>query len=505
MSDDLYAIIGCCILGMIAHASRRHPWMEWFLRVTYCFFLFGFYVNLQADPQIGPEGAWHHGILLFTTTMTGLMLFKPVRQLLSIVLTFVDQIVGGRVFLAAIGKLTVPTSSLKAKAEPVTFVPRASSFPDITPTGEQKASTSADLAPKDESLAEPAGKTDDESDKPKSENEGSESSEVKSASAETSSEPAVENTSVDTEAPETSEAVPEPTPESKSDASSAAPSSPSSDAAASIGAASASAAAATGTPVAAAAASAAEAPAFQKVSFINSFLAERIFVPESIPHLNGLWIYVTCMAFLLMQTDTSGFQMPAIMMPIPVTMDQLFSYNFLGLIFLAFCGCGFLITRKPMETLRRLGLVKPTWAQVGIGVAGIFMTFAYDYLWSTYTHSQEGLGYAEKLTHYNEGTFTGGASPAPAMLLASATGLCAGLGEETLIRGALQPVFGILPAAFMHGVLHGQFAHAPLLILQVFGWSTLMCIIRRYTNTTTTIITHVGFNFLSTFLISFNP
>lgn len=211
------------------------------------------------------------------------------------------------------------------------------------------------------------------------------------------------------------------------------------------------------------------------------------------------------MAFLLTHVEIAGFGMPAISIPMPVTMDQLFSYNFLGLIFLSICGTGIFLTRKPMEVLRRLGLVKPTWTQVLIGVVGIFVTFAYDWLWSFYTHSQDGLNYADKLSHYNEGTFTGGTSPGQALILASATGLCAGLGEETLIRGALQPVFGILPAAFMHGVLHGQFAHAPLLILQVFGWSTLMCIIRRYTNTTTTIITHVGFNFLSTFLIAFNP
>ncbi|MBX9720140.1 MAG: hypothetical protein K2X81_01995, partial [Candidatus Obscuribacterales bacterium] len=190
MSDDLYAIIGCCILGMIAHASRRHPWMEWFLRVTYCFFLFGFYVNLQADPQIGTEGAWHHAILLFTTSMTGLMLFKPVRQLLSIVLTFVDQIVGGRVFLAAIGKLSVPTSSLKAKPEPVTFVPGTSSAPDIRPTSEQKTSASVDLAAKDESAAAPTGKTDDESDKSKLEIENSDSNKEATESAESSSQSA---------------------------------------------------------------------------------------------------------------------------------------------------------------------------------------------------------------------------------------------------------------------------------------------------------------------------
>ena len=79
------------------------------------------------------------------------------------------------------------------------------------------------------------------------------------------------------------------------------------------------------------------------------------------------------------------------------------------------------------------------------------------------------------------------------------------MGEETLIRGALQPVLGIIPAALLHGVLHGQFAHAPLFILQVAGWSIVMGVIKKYTNTTTTIIGHAGFNLVTVFLFSFNP
>ncbi|MBY0359365.1 MAG: CPBP family intramembrane metalloprotease [Candidatus Obscuribacterales bacterium] len=241
-----------------------------------------------------------------------------------------------------------------------------------------------------------------------------------------------------------------------------------------------------------------------KMTAAQAMLAERIFVPESIPHLNGMWLYVTCLVFMLMHTDLNGFKMPAIMIPIPTTMDQLFSYNLLGLVFLAFAGVGILVSRSPKEALVRLGLVKPTWRQILLGIGFIFFTFAYDYVWSMYTHSQEGLGYAEKLSHFNDGSFVAGGAGS-ALALATATGFCAGIGEELLCRGALQPAFGILPAAFLHGVLHGQFAHAPMLILQVFGWSMFMGILRRYTNTTTTIVAHSGFNFVSTFLFAFNP
>ena len=181
--------------------------------------------------------------------------------------------------------------------------------------------------------------------------------------------------------------------------------------------------------------------------------------------------------------------MPGMPLPFPVPIDQLFTYNGLGLVMLAMCGVGIFVTRRFKEVLRRLGLVKPTGQQVGIGLSLVAMSFAYDYLWSLYTHGL-GQNLDSKLTMYNGGTFSVEGGVVASLLLALATALFAGIGEETLIRGALQPVFGIVPAAVLHGILHAQFQHAPIFIVQVAGWSILMGIARRYTNTTTTIIGH---------------
>ncbi|MBX9690034.1 MAG: hypothetical protein K2X27_25205 [Candidatus Obscuribacterales bacterium] len=444
MSEDHIVIIGCCIMGLIAHGARSQLWLEWVLRVTYGLFLFGEFLNIAVGSQ---EEPWSHAILVGCTAASGLLLFKPGRKLFSILFTFINQIVAGRVFLAAFGKLQLnPAAPLAVGSEAM-----AAKANTLNSSATEKKDSEEVEQAEDRAEAETGLSSEAAPDSLQANSENSESAQI------SSSRTAEASSSTQTEA-------------SRSAPNQETPTGP------------------------------------QKVSILQAFFVERIFVPESIPHMNGLWIYLTTMLFLLTHMEMqTGFQMPSIMIPLPVTMDQLFSYNFLGLIMLAFCGCGIFLTRSPMETMRRLGLVKPSFKHILIGIAGIFITFFYDYLWSTYTHSQQGLGYADKLSHYNEGTFTAGAQPGPAFLVASATGLCAGLGEETLIRGALQPVFGILPAAFMHGALHGQFAHAPLLIMQVFGWSAIMGIIRRYTNTTTTIITHVGFNFLSTFLIAFNP
>lgn len=242
----------------------------------------------------------------------------------------------------------------------------------------------------------------------------------------------------------------------------------------------------------------------QKKSAVEALFAERVFVKESIPHLYGAFIYVSVLCYMMSGTERQDFDIPSFPLPVPVTPDQLLLYNGIALVGLAVCGVGILVTRKPKEVLARLGLVKPQPWMVGLALLGVVATFAYDYSWSLVTHPMQG-GMEGKLTNYNLGAFDTGGGAGPSVLLAISTALCAGIGEEVLMRGAVQPALGILPAAIMHGVLHAQFQHAPILILQVALWSTMIGILRRYTNTTTTLICHVTFNFLMTFLFAFNP
>ncbi len=197
--------------------------------------------------------------------------------------------------------------------------------------------------------------------------------------------------------------------------------------------------------------------------------------------------------------------MPTIALPmLPLAIDQLVSYNGVGLVLVSICGVGIFVSRKPREVFARLGWQKPTVQQVGIGLGLVAFSFLYDLIWSLYTHAGAG-DMATQISGYNSGTFSVTGGMGSAVVLALATALCAGIGEETLIRGAIQPVLGIIPAALLHGILHAQFSHAPQLILQVAIWSCIMGIVRRCTNTTTTIIGHAGFNLVTTFLFAFNP
>lgn len=245
-------------------------------------------------------------------------------------------------------------------------------------------------------------------------------------------------------------------------------------------------------------------PMRHKMTALASMVSIPIFVPTSIPHMVGAFIYVATFGLYLANTDLSGFNAPTIPLPMmPLPIDTLFSYNGFGLVAVSVCGVGIFISRKPKELCARLGWQKPTAQQVGIGLGLVAFSFLYDLLWSLFTHS--GGDMATQISGYNSGTFAVSGGMGAAILLALATALCAGIGEETLIRGALQPALGIVPAAFLHGILHAQFAHAPTLIIQVALWSCCMGIVRRFTNTTTTIIGHAGFNLVTTFLFAFNP
>lgn len=379
---DLIVILVLCVLGLAAHAARNHGWIEWTLRVIYGFACVAeLYTVFTYYPTRGDAGSpWAQGVTLVMAVITGMLLFRPLRNGMSHFFTAINFVVGGGIISALMRQSRMPAPALAGRA------------------GDGDG---------------PVG------------NGG------------------------------TATATSEPAPHVHS-------------------------------PVR------------------EAYLLERIFVPTSIPHMNGLWIYVTTLGCLLANISPDSWSMPMIGIPFPAPVDSLFTYNLFGLVLLAACGCGIIVARGPKAVMVRLGIVKPQGWHYGIAFLALLGTFVYDYIWSIYTGTpQSGVG--AKLGQYNSGTFSAGGGAGPAAFLAIATAVCAGIGEETLMRGGLQAVFGIVPAGMLHGILHGQFNHMPLLMIQIGVWSCMLGIVRKYTNTTTTIIVHAAYNFINTFLFAFNP
>ena len=167
----------------------------------------------------------------------------------------------------------------------------------------------------------------------------------------------------------------------------------------------------------------------------------------------------------------------------------------LPFVVLAVAGVGAGIRRSPRETLARLGYGPISLRNLGVValfiVAAFALSVAADYLFSLL---QPDL-------YRQVGEVSGtlfdpkGLSLISATLFALLIGVSAGLGEETLFRGAVQPVFGIPATSLLFASMHVQYGPS-LLLGYIFLLSIGLGLLRRFFNTTTSFLAHAGYNTL---------
>lgn len=153
---------------------------------------------------------------------------------------------------------------------------------------------------------------------------------------------------------------------------------------------------------------------------------------------------------------------------------------------------GYTVRRSLREALTRLGLVRPTLRQVlvGIGAAVLLaagaqiLGYAIDQLWGA-------LGWPKTDNEAFSELLAFAFSPLGAVII----GVTAGLGEESALRGVLQPRLGILLSNLFFTSLHAfQYNWDSMLVVFLVG--TALGLIRKRTNTTTSAITHGLYNFI---------
>ncbi len=83
-----------------------------------------------------------------------------------------------------------------------------------------------------------------------------------------------------------------------------------------------------------------------------------------------------------------------------------------------------------------------------------------------------------------------------AVLFALLIGIGAGLGEETLFRGPVQPVLGIFATSVLFASIHVQYGPS-LLLGYIFVLSVGLGFLRRRFNATASFLAHAGYNFVS--------
>lgn len=156
----------------------------------------------------------------------------------------------------------------------------------------------------------------------------------------------------------------------------------------------------------------------------------------------------------------------------------------------AFMGAGLLTRRDGAALNQRLGLQRPTRPQLWTGIRWmlffVILQACISSVWMLFDAAQ-----VEQLSGINESLLGDFDTVWEWFLLAAS----AGLGEELLFRGALQPIFGILPTSLIFAVSHVQYGLSPA-TLAVFLLSVVLGVIRKRSNTTVAILVHAGYNFI---------
>ena len=162
----------------------------------------------------------------------------------------------------------------------------------------------------------------------------------------------------------------------------------------------------------------------------------------------------------------------------------------MGFVLAAALGAGFLTRRRGAALAERLGLQRPTGRQLWTGVRWmlffVFLQGCISVTWALLSPEE-----AAQLSGINETLLGNFDTVGEWFLLAAA----AGIGEELFFRGALQPIFGIVPTSLIFAISHVQYGLSPA-TLTVFLLSVVLGIIRKRSNTTVSILVHFGYNFI---------
>jgi uncharacterized protein len=151
---------------------------------------------------------------------------------------------------------------------------------------------------------------------------------------------------------------------------------------------------------------------------------------------------------------------------------------------------GFPVWVKLPHALARLGLTWPGWRAVALGI-GVSVTMVPVFLGVDHVASAavQALGLQPTSTAWMEQLF--GHSFGLAGALAAA--VSAGVGEELIWRGVIQPRYGLVPAAVGFAAMHA-FQYGPDGLITVLLAGLVLGVVRWRFNTTVSAITHTGYD-----------
>jgi hypothetical protein len=214
---------------------------------------------------------------------------------------------------------------------------------------------------------------------------------------------------------------------------------------------------------------------------------------ETSEHLLGVWLFVvmfcTNLALLLAASSYALALITWGARPTPLLTELL---RDLGYLLVALLGAGLALRRDPAATWQRLGLDRRicSWkalaatllASSGLVLLAVLGALALQRIWP---QALQGVAFP-----LSRGLPATDGSVMQLLGVAVCLGLSAGLSQEVLLRGLIQPVFGLVPTALLFAVMHSQFGPGPLLVL-VFLLGLVCGYLRRSYGTGAAILAHV--------------
>lgn len=214
--------------------------------------------------------------------------------------------------------------------------------------------------------------------------------------------------------------------------------------------------------------------------------------PSSPIDLCGLAMILAVVTFLIIQARLTG--------PVELGGDEesgalagnagWLILTMVTLIASAYAAVGYRIYRNGEEATRRLGLNIPDLKTIAISLACVIPCFIVSTIGSLLTVALQP-DVVDNVEETMDQITSGLQNPIGALLI----GLTAGIGEELLFRGAVQPRFGIAIAALVWTSLHFQYDFSFILV-GLFGVGIVLGLQRKHFGTTSAIITHATYNMI---------
>ena len=155
---------------------------------------------------------------------------------------------------------------------------------------------------------------------------------------------------------------------------------------------------------------------------------------------------------------------------------------------LAYITVGWLVRRDFREATNRLGIRVPSWKTIAIAVGFVVLAFIGASIGGILTETYQP-DLSKEIDRVTKDLTADVQNPFGAVIL----GACAGIGEEALFRGAIQPRFGIPLTAATFALSHSQYGLS-FVVFGLFLVGVVLGVERKYFGTTASMITHAIFN-----------